>query len=61
MIGTAQTDPHKWCLITFQQPFSVYLRGKVIQVKISLYKLMDFDYLSIDEKYQFWKYVCVDW
>ena len=53
MIGTAQTDPHKGCLITFQQPCSVYLRGKVIQVKISLYKLMDLDHFTIDEKYQF--------
>ena len=53
MIGTAQTDPHKGCLITFQQYFSVYLRGKLIQVKMSLYKLMDMDHFTIDEKYEF--------
>ena len=40
MIGIAQTDPYKGCFITFQLPFSVYLRGKVIQVKMSLYKMM---------------------
>ena len=52
MIGIAQTDPHKGCLVTFQLPFSVYLRGKLIQVKC-LYTLMDLDHFTIDEKYQF--------
>ena len=39
--------------MTFQQPFYVCLRGKLIQVKISLYKLMDLDHFTIEEKYQF--------
>ena len=33
-IGMTQSDPYKGCYITFQLPFSVYLRGKLIQVKI---------------------------
>ena len=53
MIGITQTDPHKECLITFQTPFSVYLSGKLFQVKMSLYKLMDLDHFTIDKKYQF--------
>ena len=35
MIGIAQTDPHKGCLKTFQQAFSVHLRGKLIQVEMA--------------------------
>ena len=27
-----------------------------IQVKTSLYKLMDLDHFTIEEKYQFWKW-----
>ena len=55
MIGKAQTDPQKGCFITFQQPFYVHvcLRGKLIQVKMSLYELMDLDHFTIEEKYQF--------
>ena len=50
MIGKAQTDP---CFVTFQQPFYVCLRGKLIQVNMSLCKLMDLDHFTIEEKYQF--------
>ena len=53
MIGIAQTDPYKRCFITFQLPFSVYLRGKVIQVKMPLYKMMDLYHFTTEEKYQF--------
>ena len=53
MIGMAQTYSHKGCLITFQQPFPVYLRGKLIQIKMTLYKLMDLDHFTIEKKYQF--------
>ena len=53
MIGISQTAPYKVCFITFQQPFSVCLRGKLIQVKISLYKLMDLDHFTIEESINF--------
>ena len=33
----------------------VCLKGKLIQVKTPLYKLMDLDHSTIEEKYQFWK------
>ena len=32
--------------------FSVFLGGKLIQVKMSLYKLMDLDHFTTEEKYQ---------
>ena len=51
IIGIAQTHPRKGYFITFKQSFSVYLRGKLIQEKMSLYKLMDLDHFTIDEKY----------
>ena len=44
-----------------QQLFSVYLRGKLIQVKMSLYKLMDLDHFTIDKKSQFWKWKNICW
>ena len=53
MIGMTQADPYKGCYITFQLPLSIYIRDKLIQVKMSLYKLMDLDHFTIDEKYQF--------
>ena len=53
MIGISQTAPYKGCFITFQQPFSVCLRGKLIQVRMPLYKLMDLDHFTIEKKYQF--------
>ena len=53
MIGIAQTDPYKECFITFQQLFQVCLRGKLIQVSMSLLKLMDLDHFTIEDKYQF--------
>ena len=35
-----------------QQPFYVWLRGKLVQVKMSLYKLMGLDHFTIEEKYR---------
>ena len=43
MIGIEQTDSYNGCFITFQQSFLVCLRGKLIQVKMSLYKLMEME------------------
>ena len=58
MIGIAQTDPHKGCLITFQQPFFVYLWGK-LKSKCPYINWWT-DHFTINEKYQFrkWKNIC---
>ena len=46
-------DWYKGCFITFLLRFSVCLKGKLIQVKMSLCKLMDLDHFTIAQKYQF--------
>ena len=48
MVAIAWTDPYKGCFITIQLPFSVCLRGKLIQVKMSPYKLWDLDHFTIE-------------
>ena len=36
-------------------------KSKLIQVKPSLYKLMDLDHFAIEEKLQFWKWKNICW
>ena len=45
----------------FSSHFPYISEGKMIQVKISLYKLMDLDHFTIVEKYQFWKWKNICW
>ena len=47
----AYIDLYKVFFKTFKLPFSVCLRGKLIQVKMFLYKLTDLGHFTIEEKY----------
>ena len=53
VIGISQADPYEGCFITFQQPFSVCLRGKLIQVKTYIYELMDVDHFTFEKSIDF--------